>query len=39
LAVQYLVPALFAHGRRVVVDAGELDDDLARDMAEVLTSL
>jgi len=31
--------ALSAHGRRVVVlDAGELEDDLVRDMTEVLTS-
>lgn len=32
--------ALAAHGRGlVVVDEGEVDDDLARDMVEVLTSL
>jgi putative resolvase len=32
--------ALSAHGRRLVVlDAGEVDDDLVRDMVEVLTSL
>lgn len=32
--------ALWAHGRRLVVlDAGEVDDDLVRDMVEVLTSL
>jgi len=31
--------ALAAHGRRlVVVDGGEVDDDLVRDMVEVLTS-
>lgn len=31
--------ALNAHGRRLVVlDAGEVDDDLVRDMVEVLTS-
>ena len=31
--------ALSAHGRRlVVIDAGEADDDLVRDMTEVLTS-
>ena len=31
--------ALSAHGRRLVVlDAGEVDDDLVRDMVEVLTS-
>jgi len=31
--------ALSAHGRRlVVVEAGEVDDDLVRDMTEVLTS-
>ncbi len=32
--------ALSAHGRRLVVlDAGGVDDDLVRDMVEVLTSL
>ena len=32
--------ALWAHGRRLVVlDAGEVHDDLVRDMVEVLTSL
>ncbi len=32
--------ALAAHGRRLVVlDEGEVDDDLVRDMVEVLTSL
>lgn len=32
-------PALSAHGRRlVVIDEGEVDDDLVRDMTEVLTS-
>jgi putative resolvase len=37
--VEYLEAALAAHGRRVlVVDDGELDDDLVRDMTEVLTS-
>jgi putative resolvase len=31
--------ALSAHGRRLVVlDGGEVDDDLVRDMVEVLTS-
>jgi putative resolvase len=31
--------ALCAHGRRLVVlDAGEVDDDVVRDMVEVLTS-
>jgi putative resolvase len=31
--------ALSAHGRRMVVlDLGEVDDDLVRDMTEVLTS-
>jgi putative resolvase len=31
--------ALCAHGRRLVVgDGGEVDDDLVRDMVEVLTS-
>ena len=35
----HLQAALSAQGRRiVVVDAGEVDDDLIRDMTEVLTS-
>ncbi len=37
--VEHLEAALGAHGRRVLVaDAGEVDDDLVRDMTEVLTS-
>jgi putative resolvase len=37
--VEHLEAALAAHGRRVlVVDAGEVDDDLVRDVTEVLTS-
>lgn len=37
--VGYLEAALSAQGRRVVVvDEGEMDDDLVRDMTEVLTS-
>ena len=37
--VEHLEAALAAHGRRVVVvDDGEVDDDLVRDMTEVLTS-
>jgi putative resolvase len=37
--VEHLKAALSAQGRRiVVVDAGEVDDDLIRDMTEVLTS-
>ena len=37
--VEHLEAALSAQGRRiVVVDAGEVDDDLIRDMTEVLTS-
>lgn len=37
--VEILEPALSAQGRRlVVVDEGELEDDLVRDMTEVLTS-
>jgi putative resolvase len=34
-----VVAALSAHGRRLVVlDASEVDDDLVRDITEVLTS-
>ena len=37
--VELVEAALSAHGRRlVVIDAGEVDDDLVRDMTEVLTS-
>jgi putative resolvase len=37
--VEHLEAALAAHGRRVVVvDDGEVDDDLVGDMTEVLTS-
>jgi putative resolvase len=37
--VEHLEAALSAQGRRiVVVDSGEVDDDLIRDMTEVLTS-
>lgn len=37
--VEHLEAALCAQGRRiVVVDAGEVDDDLIRDMTDVLTS-
>jgi putative resolvase len=37
--VEHLEAALSAQGRRIaVVDAGEVDDDLIRDMTEVLTS-
>ena len=37
--VEHLEAALSAQGRRiVVVDDGEVDDDLVRDMTEVLTS-
>jgi len=37
--VEHLEAALSAQGRRiVVVDAGEVDDDLIRDVTEVLTS-
>lgn len=37
--VEHLEAALSAQGRRLVlVDDGEVDDDLVRDMAEVLTS-
>jgi putative resolvase len=38
--VEHLEAALAAHGRRIVVACpGEADDDLVRDMIEVLTSL
>lgn len=38
--VEYLEAALSAQGRRIVVtDAGETEDDLVRDMIEVLTSM
>jgi len=38
--VEHLEAALSAQGRRIVVlDAGEVDDDLIRDVTEVLTSL
>ncbi len=37
--VEYLEAALAAHGRRVLVmDDGDRDDDVVRDMTEVLTS-
>jgi putative resolvase len=37
--VEHLEAALSAQGRRVVVvEPGEVDDDLVRDMTEVLTS-
>ena len=37
--VEYLEAALAAQGRRImVVETGEMDDDLVRDMTEVLTS-
>src|SRR2546422_5557620 len=37
--VEYLEAALAAQGRRVlVVETGEMDDDLVADMTEVLTS-
>jgi putative resolvase len=37
--VEHLGAALSAQGREIlVVDAGEVDDDLVRDMTEVLTS-
>lgn len=37
--VEHLQAALSAHGRHVlVVDEGEVDDDLVRDLTEVLTS-
>jgi len=38
--VEYLEAALSGQGRRIVVtDQGETDDDLVRDMVEVLTSM
>jgi len=38
-AVEYIEAALAAQGRRlVVVDSVEVDDDLVRDMTEILTS-
>jgi predicted site-specific integrase-resolvase len=38
-AVEYIEAALSAQGRRlVVVDTAEVDDDLVRDMTEILTS-
>jgi putative resolvase len=38
--VEHLQAALAAHGRTVVVlDDAELDDDLVRDVTEVLTSM
>ena len=38
-AVEYIEAALSAQGRRlVVVDSAEVDDDLVRDMTEILTS-
>lgn len=38
--VEYLEAALSAQGRRIVVtDKGETEDDLVRDMIEVLTSM
>ena len=40
LGAEYIEAALAGAGRRlVVVDAGEVEDDLVRDMTEVLTSL
>lgn len=40
LGAEYIEAALSGAGRRlVVVDAGEVEDDLVRDMTEVLTSL
>jgi putative resolvase len=37
--IELVEAALSAHGRRLVIlDAGEVGDDLARDMVEVLTS-
>ena len=37
--IELVGAALAAHGRRLVVlDPGEVDDDLVRDMVEVLTS-
>jgi predicted site-specific integrase-resolvase len=39
-AVEYIVAPLSDQSRTlVVVDAAEIDDDLVRDMAEMLTSL
>jgi putative resolvase len=39
VGVEYLEAALAAQGRRVlVVETGEMDDDLVRDVTEVLTS-
>ena len=39
LGVEHLAAALSAQGRAIlVVDEGEVDDDLVRDMTEVLTS-
>ena len=39
-AAEYVAGALDAGGRRmVVVDDGEVDDDLVRDMTELMTSL
>ena len=37
--VEHLEAALAASGRRVVVEDAETDDDLVRDMVEVLTSM
>jgi predicted site-specific integrase-resolvase len=38
-AVEYIEASLSAQGRRlIVVDAAEVDDDLVRDMTEILTS-
>lgn len=38
-AVEYIEAALHAQGRRLlVVDPAEVDDDLVRDMTEILTS-
>src|SRR5262252_1246003 len=40
LGAEYMEAALAGAGRRlVVVDAGEVEEDLVRDMTEVLTSL
>lgn len=37
---EYVQAALAAHGRElVVVDSSEVDDDLVRDMTEILTSM
>ncbi len=39
MSTEMVEAALSAHGRRlVVIEAGEVDDDLVRDMTEVLTS-